>query len=129
MKPAVKRHLDRRTFFRRAGTAAFGLGASSLVTDADLEAAPQNVQRHSIPSQLKITDLRVATIVGAPMICPIIRLDTNQGLVGWGEVRDDFRPPLLSTLFPPLTVVAEDASALAGALVPTSRRAQAFSSQ
>ena len=32
--------------------------------------------------------MRVATIVGAPMICPIIRLDTNQGLVGWGEVRD-----------------------------------------
>ena len=88
MKPAVKRQLDRRSFFRTAGTAAAGLGVTGLLTDADLEAQPQNVQRSSIPSELKITDLRVATVVGAPMTCPIIRLDTNQGLVGWGEVRD-----------------------------------------
>jgi L-alanine-DL-glutamate epimerase-like enolase superfamily enzyme len=38
---------------------------------------------------LKITDLRVAVIGGAPMTCPIIRIDTNQeGLYGLGEVRD-----------------------------------------
>jgi L-alanine-DL-glutamate epimerase-like enolase superfamily enzyme len=30
----------------------------------------------------------VAVVVGAPMTCPLIRIDTNQGLVGWGEVRD-----------------------------------------
>lgn len=88
MKPAVERQLDRRSFFRSAGTAAIGAGAMSLLTDFDLEAQPQNVQKNSIPSQLKITDMRVATIVGAPMTCPLIRLDTNQGLVGWGEVRD-----------------------------------------
>jgi len=88
MKATVKRPLDRRSFFRAAGTAAGGLGVSGLLTDAVLEAQPQNVQRNSIPSQLKITDLRVATVVDAPMTCPIIRLDTNQGLVGWGEVRD-----------------------------------------
>jgi L-alanine-DL-glutamate epimerase-like enolase superfamily enzyme len=88
MKPAVQHQLGRRSFFKSFGSAAVGAGAMSLVTDADLEAQPQNVQKNSIPSQLKITDLRVATIVGAPMTCPIIRLDTNQGLVGWGEVRD-----------------------------------------
>jgi len=88
MKPSVRRQLDRRSFFRTAGTAAAGLGVTGLLTDADLEAQPQNVQRNSIPSELKITDMRVATVVGAPMTCPIIRLDTNQGLVGWGEVRD-----------------------------------------
>jgi len=88
MKPSVQRQLDRRSFFRSAGTAAAGLGVTGLLTDADLEAQPQNVQRNSIPSELKITDMRVATVVGAPMTCPIIRLDTNQGLVGWGEVRD-----------------------------------------
>jgi L-alanine-DL-glutamate epimerase-like enolase superfamily enzyme len=88
MKPAVKRQLDRRSFFRNTGAAVAGLGASGWLSDALLEAQPQNVQRSSIPSQLKITDLRVATVVGAPMTCPIIRLDTNQGLVGWGEVRD-----------------------------------------
>jgi L-alanine-DL-glutamate epimerase-like enolase superfamily enzyme len=88
MKPAVARQLDRRSFFRAASTAAAGLGVTGLLTEADLEAQPQNVPRNSIPSQLKITDLRVATVVGAPMTCPIIRIDTNQGLVGWGEVRD-----------------------------------------
>jgi hypothetical protein len=30
----------------------------------------------------------VATVVEAPMTCPIIRIDTNQGLSGYGEVRD-----------------------------------------
>ena len=59
-----------------------------LLADADLEGAVQNVNRNSIPSQLKITDLRVATVVGAPMTCPLIRIDTNQGLSGYGEVRD-----------------------------------------
>jgi L-alanine-DL-glutamate epimerase-like enolase superfamily enzyme len=88
MKPAVERQLGRRSFFKSFGSATVGAGAMSLLTDADLEAQPQNVQKNSIPSQLKITDMRVATIVEAPMTCPIIRLDTNQGLVGWGEVRD-----------------------------------------
>jgi L-alanine-DL-glutamate epimerase-like enolase superfamily enzyme len=88
MKPAVERLLDRRSFFASMGKAAAGATAFGLVTDADLEAAPQNVQKNSIPSQLKITDLRVAVVEKAPMTCPIIRLDTNQGLVGYGEVRD-----------------------------------------
>ena len=42
----------------------------------------------SRPSDLKITDLRVATVVGAPMRCPLIRIDTNQDIYGLGEVRD-----------------------------------------
>src|ERR1043166_5790545 len=37
---------------------------------------------------LKITDLRVATVGGAPMRCPLIRIDTDQGIYGLGEVRD-----------------------------------------
>jgi L-alanine-DL-glutamate epimerase-like enolase superfamily enzyme len=88
MKPAVSRHLDRRAFFKSAGTAAAGATAFGILGDADLEGAVQNVNRNSIPSQLKITDLRVATVVGAPMSCPLIRIDTNQGLYGYGEVRD-----------------------------------------
>ena len=47
-----------------------------------------NVKRASEPSALKITDLRVAVVVERADDCPIIRIDTNQGLVGWGEVRD-----------------------------------------
>lgn len=92
MKPAVRRLLDRRTFFESAGTAAAGAAATTLLGDAELEAMPQNVNRNGAPSQLKITDLRVATVVGAPMTCPLIRIDTNQGLSGYGEVRDGSSP-------------------------------------
>lgn len=68
-----------------------GLGvtaAAGLLIDQALEALPQNVNTNSRPSDLKITDLRVATVVRAPMTCPIIRIDTNQGIYGLGEVRD-----------------------------------------
>lgn len=46
------------------------------------------VHTASRPSDLRITDLRVATVIGAPMRCPILRIDTNQGIYGLGEVRD-----------------------------------------
>jgi L-alanine-DL-glutamate epimerase-like enolase superfamily enzyme len=39
-------------------------------------------------ADLRITDLRVATVARAPMTCPLIRIDTNQGIYGLGEVRD-----------------------------------------
>ncbi len=47
-----------------------------------------NLNTASRPSDLKITNLRVANMVGLPMRVSIIRIDTNQGLVGYGEVRD-----------------------------------------
>ena len=47
-----------------------------------------NVNRASEPSALKITDLRVAVVTGAPFTVPVIRIDTNQGLCRLGEVRD-----------------------------------------
>ncbi len=52
------------------------------------ESIEQNVNIHSRPTDLKITDLRIANLSGLPMRCSIIRIDTNQGLVGYGEVRD-----------------------------------------
>ena len=52
------------------------------------EQALNNVNTFSKPSDLRITDIRIATIVGAPMRCPLIKVYTNQGLVGYGEVRD-----------------------------------------
>jgi len=74
----------RRSFLKGA---AAGLGAG-LWAHVPLEAYPQNVNTNSRPSELKITDLRVATVARAPMTCPIIRIDTNQGVYGLGEVRD-----------------------------------------
>ncbi len=48
----------------------------------------QNVNTHSRPSALKITDMRIANLVGVPFRSTIIRIDTNQGISGYGEVRD-----------------------------------------
>jgi L-alanine-DL-glutamate epimerase-like enolase superfamily enzyme len=51
--------------------------------------AVKNVNGNSSPSTLKITDMRYAIIVKpGPSPCPIIRIDTNQGVYGLGEVRD-----------------------------------------
>ena len=52
------------------------------------EDALNNVSTYSTPSDLKITDMRIATVVGAPMRCPLIKISTNQGIEGYGEVRD-----------------------------------------
>ena len=39
------------------------------------------------PATLRITDMRFADIDGAPKRCTLMKLYTNQGLVGYGEVR------------------------------------------
>jgi hypothetical protein len=94
MKPAVQQMLNRRRFFQSVGAVAAGATTAALVEtpEARAEAAAalvqSNVKRSSEPSALKITDLRVAVVVNAPMTCPIIRIDTNQGISGYGEVRD-----------------------------------------
>lgn len=45
------------------------------------------IKTYSSPSQLKITDMRTA-VVCSNYDYPIIRIDTNQGIYGIGEVRD-----------------------------------------
>jgi len=72
----------RRAFLRSAAV----LGAA-FWTDETLDALPQNVNTNSKPSDLRITDMRVA-VVKAPMTAALIRIDTNQGIYGLGEVRD-----------------------------------------
>ena len=47
-----------------------------------------HITTHSRPSDLRITDIRVAEIVGAPFTSALLKIYTNQGLVGLGEVRD-----------------------------------------
>src|SRR5438876_11353330 len=77
--------LNRRAFLR---SATGGLAVAGLWAGETLDAAVQNVNTNSKPSDLKITDLRVAVVARAPMTCPLIRIDTNQGIYGLGEVRD-----------------------------------------
>ena len=48
----------------------------------------ENVRTASAPSELKITDIRVAQIDGVPKHCILLKVYTNQGIVGLGEVRD-----------------------------------------
>jgi L-alanine-DL-glutamate epimerase-like enolase superfamily enzyme len=51
------------------------------------EAVLDKINTFSRPSDLKITDMRIA-VVCSNYDYPIIRLDTNQGIYGLGEVRD-----------------------------------------
>ncbi len=76
--------MNRRSFFRSTA----GAFAASFWADEVLEAAIQNVNRNSNPSDLRITDLRVAVVTRAPMTAALVRIDTNQGIYGLGEVRD-----------------------------------------
>jgi len=79
---------------RRSLLKGMGLGGLSLAgvlgfpIEEQVAYATQGVSRTSQPSQLRITDLRMAVITGAPMRVPLIRIDTNQGISGYGEVRD-----------------------------------------
>lgn len=50
--------------------------------------ALNRVNANSKPSDLRITDMRVAEIVGAPFNSALLKIYTNQGIVGLGEVRD-----------------------------------------
>jgi L-alanine-DL-glutamate epimerase-like enolase superfamily enzyme len=73
-------------------TSVVALG-SSLLGAESAETYPKGFNTNSSPSTLKITDLRVATIAKpGPSPCPIIRIDTNQGVSGLGEVRDIASP-------------------------------------
>jgi len=47
-----------------------------------------NVNRNSWPSELKITDVRFVDLTGAPMHCILVKICTNQGITGYGEIRD-----------------------------------------
>lgn len=79
---------SRRSFLKK--TALGGMTMSALVglTFEDTVAqTTSKVQKASSPSDLKITDLRyaVTAVMGRTAI---IRIDTNQGIYGLGEVRD-----------------------------------------
>ena len=74
----------RRSFFKKTA----GALAAGFLAGETLEALPQNTNTHSKPSDLRITDMRMVVLRGVPMTSPIIRIDTNQGIYGLGEVRD-----------------------------------------
>ena len=77
----------RRSIFRMmAGTAAL----TPLLADQTAAGQPLQsggVNKNSAPSQLRITDMR-AIRIASNYDYPIIKIDTNQGVYGLGEVRD-----------------------------------------
>lgn len=83
-KPSFSEN-GRRSFLKKAGLGGLSMAAVMHLPVADQVAyASQNVRRSSAPSDLKITDMRVAEVGNVP----IIRIYTNQGLMGHGDVRD-----------------------------------------
>ncbi|HEX6804199.1 MAG TPA: mandelate racemase/muconate lactonizing enzyme family protein [Terriglobales bacterium] len=83
--------LERRELLQNS---ALTLGAVLLgSTSSGARSESKIVNKNSSPSALKITDLRVATIVKpGPSPCSIVRIDTNQDIYGLGEVRDGASP-------------------------------------
>jgi L-alanine-DL-glutamate epimerase-like enolase superfamily enzyme len=83
--PQQESHVSRRTFITGSTSATAAVAAGSLVTNADLENINAQVQTNSGPSALRITDMRIAHSDRSMLI----RLDTNQGISGYGEIRYD----------------------------------------
>lgn len=75
----------RRDFLKKAAAGGIALGGIMKLSFEDTVAmTTQEVKRASSPSELKITDMRMANIYNKW----IIKIDTNQGIYGLGEVRD-----------------------------------------
>jgi L-alanine-DL-glutamate epimerase-like enolase superfamily enzyme len=78
-------NVSRRKFITSSTSATAAVAAGSLVTNADLEQVNAQVNTNSGPTQLKITDMRIAHSERSMLM----RLDTNQGISGYGEIRYD----------------------------------------
>jgi L-alanine-DL-glutamate epimerase-like enolase superfamily enzyme len=79
----------RRSFFKKSAMGGIALGAATMFTPFEevIAQTTQKVRRYGAPSDLKITDMRycLTAVMGGTAI---IRIDTNQGIYGLGEVRD-----------------------------------------
>lgn len=85
--PAADR--SRRSFLKKSALGGIAIGGlMHLSVEDTIAQATSKVSRSSAPSELQITDMRFAMIANKP----IIRIDTNQGIYGLGEVRDGADP-------------------------------------
>lgn len=79
----------RRSFLKKSALGGLSLGGAFLLSPIEdiVAQSTSRVNRNSAPADLKITDMRycVTTVLGRTAI---IRIDTNQGIYGLGEVRD-----------------------------------------
>ncbi len=79
----------RRSFLKKSALGGIALGSAFMFAPIEdvIAQSTQKVSRFGAPSDLKITDMRycTTTVLGRTSI---IRIDTNQGIYGLGEVRD-----------------------------------------
>jgi L-alanine-DL-glutamate epimerase-like enolase superfamily enzyme len=76
---------NRRAFLKKAGLGGLGLGLLVHArAEEQVDYLTQNVSRYSGPSDLKITDMRIAQVGNVP----IVKIYTNQDVYGLGDVRD-----------------------------------------
>jgi L-alanine-DL-glutamate epimerase-like enolase superfamily enzyme len=92
-KPCVEERKEvnsRREFVQKAALGGLGLGVLFNRPDVadEIEYLTQRVNRKSAPSDLRITDLRIAYWSNTPLI----KIYTNQDIYGLGEVRDGGSP-------------------------------------
>jgi len=84
----AKEH-SRRSFFKKSALGGIALGGAFMFSPIEdvVAQSTQKVNRYGAPSDLKITDMRycLTAVMGGTAI---IRIDTNQGVYGLGEVRD-----------------------------------------
>jgi L-alanine-DL-glutamate epimerase-like enolase superfamily enzyme len=83
---------SRRDFLKKTALGGITLtGLMGLSVEDTIAQTTSKVKKASSPSELKITDLRycVTAVMGRTAI---IRIDTNQGIYGLGEVRDGADP-------------------------------------
>jgi len=83
--------MKRRDLFKTMGAAAAVGSMGNLLSSRDLQAVENNVKRASEPSKLEITDMRIVRM-GPEWRRYVIRIDTNQGVSGYGEIRDGASP-------------------------------------
>ena len=81
--------MSRRRWFAGAASLAGMFKMTESAASPQATAKPPN--RNSAPSELRITDIR-SVLVASNYDYPIIRIDTNQGVYGLGEVRDGASP-------------------------------------
>jgi L-alanine-DL-glutamate epimerase-like enolase superfamily enzyme len=86
---STEKENDRRSFLKKSALGGIMLGGFMFSSLEDtLAQSTSKVNRNSSPSDLKITDMRYAVVMNGHARCPVIRIDTNQGIYGLGEVRD-----------------------------------------
>lgn len=81
---------NRRNFLKRAALGGVALGGLlHLSVEDTIAQTTQNVSRASSPSDLRITDLRVGQKgYGGSFATRLIKIYTNQGITGIGDIRD-----------------------------------------